>query len=232
MVGVGMCGLLTVLISCCYSSTWELWLFWWLSIKDSKTVRYWGKEIIANLSRIAHTHTHTPPRLQDTGWYIFPIWDEIWLRHLILKSLFSAFSPSSSSLSLLVVTQQRGCAQVNYNPTDINFALPKELRQEEEGVDFIVWVMHVYRHCCLVAKFCSTLCDPMDCSPPGSSVHRIPQARILKWVAISFSVKHCKSFSYFERLWYPDDQRPVRYCFPFPGVLKHTKSSQMFIDWL
>ena len=60
MVGVGMCGLLTVLISCCYSSTWELWLFWWLSIKDSKTVRYWGKEIIANLSRIAHTHTHTP----------------------------------------------------------------------------------------------------------------------------------------------------------------------------
>ena len=31
------------------------------------------------------------------------------------------------------------------------------------------------------------LCDPMDCSPPGSSVHGISQARILKWVAISFS---------------------------------------------
>ena len=30
-------------------------------------------------------------------------------------------------------------------------------------------------------------CDPMDCSPPGSSVHRISQARILEWVAISFS---------------------------------------------
>ena len=27
-------------------------------------------------------------------------------------------------------------------------------------------------------------CDPMDCSPPGSSVHEIPQARILEWVAI------------------------------------------------
>lgn len=139
MVGVGMYELLTVLISRCYSSTWELWLLWWLSIKDSKTVRYWGMEIIANLSRIAHTHTPAPvpPR---TGWYIFPIWDEIWLRHLILKSLFSAFSPSSS-LSLSVVTQQRGCAQVNYSPTDISFALPKELRQEEKGVDFIVWVM-------------------------------------------------------------------------------------------
>ena len=34
---------------------------------------------------------------------------------------------------------------------------------------------------------CLTLCDPMDCSPPGSSVHRILQARILEWVAISFS---------------------------------------------
>ena len=31
------------------------------------------------------------------------------------------------------------------------------------------------------------LCKPMDCSPPGSSVHGIPQARILEWVAISFS---------------------------------------------
>ena len=33
---------------------------------------------------------------------------------------------------------------------------------------------------------CLTLCDPMDCSPPGSSDHGIPQARILEWVAISF----------------------------------------------
>ena len=34
---------------------------------------------------------------------------------------------------------------------------------------------------------CLTLCGPMDCSPPGSSVHRIFQARILEWVAISYS---------------------------------------------
>ena len=37
------------------------------------------------------------------------------------------------------------------------------------------------------AQSCLTLCDPMDCSPPGSSVHGILQARILEWVAISFS---------------------------------------------
>ena len=40
---------------------------------------------------------------------------------------------------------------------------------------------------CLVVQSCLTLCDPLDCSPPGSSVHGILQARILEWVAISFS---------------------------------------------
>ena len=39
----------------------------------------------------------------------------------------------------------------------------------------------------LAAQLCLTLCDPMDCSPPGSSVHGILQARILEWVAIPFS---------------------------------------------
>ena len=39
----------------------------------------------------------------------------------------------------------------------------------------------------LVAQSCSTLCDSVDCSPPGSSVHGIFQARVLEWVAISFS---------------------------------------------
>ena len=38
-----------------------------------------------------------------------------------------------------------------------------------------------------VAQLCSTLCRPMDCYPPGSSVHGVLQARVLEWVAISFS---------------------------------------------
>ena len=38
-----------------------------------------------------------------------------------------------------------------------------------------------------VAQSCPTLCDPMGCSPPGSSVHGISQARILEWAAIFFS---------------------------------------------
>ena len=40
--------------------------------------------------------------------------------------------------------------------------------------------------CVLVSLLCLTLCDPMDSSPPGSSVHGILQARMLEWVAIPF----------------------------------------------
>ena len=39
----------------------------------------------------------------------------------------------------------------------------------------------------LVAQLCPTLCDPVDGSPPGSSVHGILQARIPEWVASPFS---------------------------------------------
>ena len=42
--------------------------------------------------------------------------------------------------------------------------------------------------CVLITPSCPTLRDPMDCSPPASSVHGILQARTLEWVAISFSV--------------------------------------------
>ena len=40
---------------------------------------------------------------------------------------------------------------------------------------------------CSVAQLCLTLCGPMDCSPPGSSVHRILQEKILEWGAIFYS---------------------------------------------
>ena len=41
--------------------------------------------------------------------------------------------------------------------------------------------------CVLATQSCLTVCDSTDCHPPGSSVHGISQARILEWVAISFS---------------------------------------------
>ena len=51
-----------------------------------------------------------------------------------------------------------------------------------------------------VAQLCPTLCDPMDCSPPGSSIHGIFQAWILEWVAVSFS--RCPSADgWIRKLW-------------------------------
>ena len=60
--------------------------------------------------------------------------------------------------------------------------------------------MHIYRrfihriadhpcllHACMHAQSCLTLCNPMDCSPPGFSVHGISQAKILEWDSISYS---------------------------------------------
>ena len=53
--------------------------------------------------------------------------------------------------------------------------------------DYIIWqnarVIYV-PVVCLICQSCPTLCDPLDCSPPGSSVHWILQARILEWVVI------------------------------------------------
>ena len=49
-----------------------------------------------------------------------------------------------------------------------------------------VCITYMYESEREVAQLCPALCDPMDCSPPGSSIHGILQARILEWVAISF----------------------------------------------
>ena len=49
-----------------------------------------------------------------------------------------------------------------------------------------MWVSR-FLYSCLMTQSRPTLCGPMDCSPPGSSVHGILQARTLEWVAISSS---------------------------------------------
>ena len=47
-----------------------------------------------------------------------------------------------------------------------------------------IYIIHI--RVCSVAQSCLTLCDPVDCSPLGSSVHGIFQTRILEWVGISY----------------------------------------------
>ena len=55
-------------------------------------------------------------------------------------------------------------------------------------LNFMIWWLNVTNmYESEVAQLCPTLCDPMDCSWPGFSVHGIFQAGVLEWVAISFS---------------------------------------------
>ena len=67
---------------------------------------------------------------------------------------------------------------------------------------------------------CLTLCDPTDGSPPGSSIPGILQARILEWVAISFSKArmHAKLLQSCLTLCDPTDGSPSG--FPIPGILQ------------
>ena len=67
-------------------------------------------------------------------------------------------------------------------PSWLIFRLTTSRRREKRcRVHFSMWSE------VKVPQACPTLCDPMDCNPPGSSVHGILHARILEWVAISFS---------------------------------------------
>ena len=62
---------------------------------------------------------------------------------------------------------------------------PQLTRQTDH--EMVVVEVSILEVLVLVTQSCLTLCDPMDCSPLGSFVHGIPQARILEWVAIPFS---------------------------------------------
>ena len=81
-----------------------------------------------------------------------------------------------------------------------------------------------------VTQSCLTLCDPRDCSPPGSSVHGIFQARVLEWVAISFSnawkwkVK-VKSLQSCPTLWDPMD------C-SLQGLSAHGTFQARVLEWV
>ena len=66
-----------------------------------------------------------------------------------------------------------------------NIMLVSDIQYSNSDLSVFIYICILFC-CCLVAKSCSTLCDPMDCSLPCSFVHGISQARVLDQVAISF----------------------------------------------
>ena len=106
-----------------------------------------------------------------------------------LKSALSPFNIAMPHFSWLMFTWY-----IIFNPFIIN--LPISIHQQLFFVPSIFWVTFLksnmlissfYLVCVLAAQSCPALCEPTDCSPPGSSVHWILQARIPEWAAIPFS---------------------------------------------
>ena len=101
-----------------------------------------------------------PPR---QGPYNPPLWSFI-TRSVIVTDFF------------LIQSKEEGTHQVKRLRTGVNISCTQ------------IWLRLKRPPCaCMSAQSCLTLCDPLDCSPPGFSVHGISQARLLEWVAISFS---------------------------------------------
>ena len=84
-----------------------------------------------------------------------------------------------------------------------------------------------------VAQSCLTLCDPMNCSLLGSSIHGIFQARVLEWGAIAFSDFSAELLTNYRKdnvilckLVLPDDMTPVRTM----GILCHHRSDSLLTE--
>ena len=83
-----------------------------------------------------------------------------------------------------------------------------------------------------VTQSCPTLCNPMDCSLPGSSIHGIFQARVLEWVAIAFSCSTALAYKMkcFEKSF---SSYLLKSTIPFFPLLKLVYSAfHCFSDWV
>ena len=84
----------------------------------------------------------------------------------------------------------RLCATHRRQPTRLPCPWDSPGKNTGVGCHFLLQCMKVKSER-KIAQSCPTLGDPMDCSPPGSSVHGIFQARVLEWGAIAFSGWFC-----------------------------------------
>ena len=149
----------------------------------------WPKESMPSatfLSSEIYGHASSHNIQTRISWGSSCQWEPCWVA--------SWYSPlrSHSSVKWELITQRIGNFQVDIFPP------PRPLHPQWKVAEATTilslyscgWILGstVVVHCelrcgcCLVAQSCPTLCDPMDCGPPGSSLHGISQARILEWV--------------------------------------------------
>ena len=111
------------------------------------------------------------------------------LKHLELKCTDAAAKSLQSCPTLWNL--------IRWQPTRLRHPWDSPGRNTGVGCHFLLQCMKVKSES-EVTKSCPTLSNPMDCSPPGSSVHGIFPARVLEWGAIAFSRSVLIPSTYFE----------------------------------
>ena len=122
------------------------------------------------------------PKWQNDGFHlrskfhrsIFHRWSMIPMQKARCKEVSSLSIPRAGRQLEAQVQMFHDSCHSQRTPFLPGFILPKKPNAYVHA-----WMLNCFTHV--------WLCDPMDCSPPSSSAHRILQARILEWVAISFS---------------------------------------------
>ena len=127
-------------------------------------------------------------------WFDFRIKSVVLLSHIFLYVCKCVRKPTHTfSFNMLIWNHSQRTSWINFN----KYWVPIHLWLIALKIAFISMVIFSHNLEILslsqlsevseVAQSCLTLCNPMDCRLPGSSIHGIFQSRILEWVAISFS---------------------------------------------
>ena len=109
---------------------------------------------------------------------------------LFLKIMMRIVAPSCSHIKDSPVLKRRLVATKIYASQFVRESKPGFYKQNLQWEILGSCLLHSSPHACVRTQslqLCPTLCDLIDCSLPGSSVHGILQARILEWVSIPFS---------------------------------------------
>ena len=134
-----------------------------------------GIKMFPNLTPVAPIHPNWSSALRDLSW----MWPDVESAGRHVGG--SCLCPRLVTIPPTIITSVSRAIKCAWN-----WKMDPKIPERVFGRTLkLKWVSQSIK--VLVTQSCPALCNPVDCSPPGSSIHGILQARILEWVAIPFS---------------------------------------------